>query len=349
MSAAVVFRCNVSAQVGVGHLMRCREMAQVLRGLGIGSAILGPPESMANAADKTLFQHWIPVPERGTSEQDAARVLDMCAQLGTRHAVMDDYRIDPAYQTLLRTQGIRWLQQFDASAPWMFQCDLLVNASPYETRAQYVPWLDDPARTDTLFGPAYAVMRPEFARLSPRTDGRAVKRIFVGFGGGDDRGALSTTLEALAGRFGTGVTLVLVSGPNNPRNDAIKAQVNALPKGQAELHIGPPDMPALMAGCDLAVIGGGTMSYEAAICGLPTLFVALAPNQDRPCMGWNALTGALYLGQVGAVTSTTLHHAVLGVIEDDSTRQSMAARGRSLVDGKGGTRLVGALLERDLL
>jgi len=194
-----------------------------------------------------------------------------------------------------------------------------------------------------------AILRPEFARLSPRTDGRAVKRIFVGFGGGDDRGALSTTLEALAGRFGTGVTLVLVSGPNNPRNDAIKAQVNALPKGQAELHIGPPDMPALMAGCDLAVIGGGTMSYEAAICGLPTLFVALAPNQDRPCMGWNALTGALYLGQVGAVTSTTLHHAVLGVIEDDSTRQSMAARGRSLVDGKGGTRLVGALLERDLL
>jgi len=45
MSAAVVFRCNVSAQVGVGHLMRCREMAQVLRGLGIGSAILGPPDT----------------------------------------------------------------------------------------------------------------------------------------------------------------------------------------------------------------------------------------------------------------------------------------------------------------
>ena len=66
-------------------------------------------------------------------------------------------------------------------------------------------------------------------------------------------------------------------------------------------------------------------------------------------MGWNALTGALYLGQVGAVTSTTLHRAVLGVIEDDSTRTDMAARGRSLVDGKGGARLVGALLERDLL
>jgi UDP-2,4-diacetamido-2,4,6-trideoxy-beta-L-altropyranose hydrolase len=349
MSEAVVFRCNVSAQVGVGHLMRCREMAKYLQGLGIASALIGPPESMANVADKTLFTHWIPVEERGSSEQDAARVLDMCARLGTRHAVMDDYRIDPAYQALLRGAGVRWLQQFDASAPWMFECDVLVNASPYETRAQYLKWLQDPARTQTLFGPSYAVVRPEFATLTAGTDGRTVKRIFVGFGGGDDRGALSVTLEALAGRFGADVTLVLVSGPNNPRNESIAEQVNARPKGQAELHIGPPDMPALMAGCDLAVIGGGTMSYEAAICGLPTIFMALAPNQDRPCMGWNRLTGALYLGQVGAVTSTTLHHAVLGLIEDGDTRTDMAARGRALVDGKGGARLAGALLERDLL
>ena len=349
MSDTVVFRCNVSAQVGVGHLMRCREMAKYLQGMGLRSVLIGPPDTLKTQQDEALFARWIPVEERATSEQDAARVLEQCAAFGTHHAVMDDYRIDPAYQTLLRGAGIRWLQQFDASAPWMFQCDLLVNASPYETREQYLPWLEDPARTQTLFGPSYAVVRPEFATLTPGADGRAVKRIFVGFGGGDDRGALSTTLEALAGRFGSDVTLVLVSGPNNPRNESIAEQVNALPKGQAELHIGPPDMPALMAGCDLAVIGGGTMSYEAAICGLPTVFVALAPNQDRPCMGWNALTGALYLGQVGAVTSTTLHRAVLGVIEDDSTRTDMAARGRSLVDGKGGARLVGALLERDLL
>lgn len=346
MTDTVLFRCNVSARVGVGHLMRCREMARYLKGLDIASVLLGPPESLKTEADEDLFVKWAPVETRGTSDEDAARVLGLCDSYGTHHVVMDDYRIDPPYQAQLRAKGLRWLQQFDASAPWMFSCDLLVNSSPYEKRAQYLPWLENPDQTETLFGPAYAVLRPEFTTLPIGADGRPVRRIFVGFGGGDDRGAVDTALEALAGQFGPEVTLVIVSGPGNPRNDHLRAAVRALPAGQAELHIGPPDMPALMAGCDLAVIGGGTMSYEAAICGLPTVFLALAPNQQRPCQGWHDLTGALYLGEVGKVAPEALRTAVRGLIEGDETRMDMATRGRALVDGKGAARLVGALLER---
>ena len=47
----------------------------------------------------------------------------------------------------------------------MFQPDLLVNASPFERREDYLPWLETPERTRTLFGPSYAVLRPAFAAL----------------------------------------------------------------------------------------------------------------------------------------------------------------------------------------
>jgi len=351
MSGTVLFRCNVSASVGIGHLMRCREMARYLKEIGWRTVLLGPPESLRQPQDEMLFDRWCDVERRGTSEEDAARVLALCDTEGARHVVMDDYRIDPPYQAMLRRAGLRWLQQFDASSPWMFQPDLLVNASPFEQREDYLPWLETPERTRTLFGPAYAVLRPAFAALAgadstPRVDGREVRRVLVAFGGGDDRGAIAQALRVLAGRLGPSVTLVIVSGAANPQRDDIARSVAQLPAGQAEFHVNPPDMTAVMRDCDLALIGGGTMSYEAAICGLPMVFVGLAPNQERPCLGWQTLTGALFLGLVGTVEDAQLYAAVSSLVEDTDRRRDMAARGRELVDGKGTQRLVNALLER---
>lgn len=347
MTYRIVFRCAVSATVGIGHLMRCREMARYLQGLGGESVLLGPPDSLRTEADESLFADWIEVPERGSSAEDAARLVALCRKYDTPYAVMDDYRGDPEYQQILRNAGLRWLQQFDASKPWEFQPDLLVNASPYERREQYLPWLKDPAQTRTLFGPQYAVLRPAFAGLTARADGRPVQRILAAFGGGDDRGAIATTIEALAGRLGPDVTLVIVSGAGNPRREAVAAKVAALPAGQVEFHVNPPDMIQLMRDCDLAVIGGGTMSYEAAICGLPIVFMGLAPNQERPCQGWQDLTEARYLGQVGTVTVSELYETVANLVSDDTARTEMAAKGRQLVDGQGTRRLVEALLERE--
>ena len=341
----VVFRCNAGSRVGIGHLMRCRQMARSLQRRGGRSIILGPPTGLRVAQDADLFVEWRDIPDRGSSVQDAARVVDACAAHGAHHAVMDDYRIDPPYQHVLRGAGLRWLQQFDASTPFDYWCDVLVNASPFETRDDYLPWLKRPDAQRTLFGPSYAVLRPDFAALSVRPDGRPVRRILVAFGGGDDRGALSLGLTALAGRFGPNVILVLVAGKANPNHAALAAQIATLPRGQAELHVDPADMPRLMASCDLAVIAGGTMSYEAAICGLPMVFVGLAANQERPCRGWVDLTGAAFLGTVPDVTAQAVHDAVAALVADRPARTRMAAAGRAVVDGKGADRLLDALLK----
>lgn len=342
----IVFRCNASALVGLGHLMRCRELARALTGAGHPCAILGPDDSLRQPGDARLFAQWHPVPERGTSAQDAARLLALCQGFGARHLVMDDYRINPEYQLVLKGAGLRWLQQFDASKPWDFYADVLVNAGPYEQRSHYLRWLKNPAII-TLLGPRYAVLRPAFANLPPRQDGRQVRRILVSFGGGDDRGAISITLQALAGHLAPGITLVIVSGGSNPRNDALRARMAALPQGQAELHIDPPDVAPLLAGCDLAIIAGGTMSYEAAICGLPMVFVPLVSNQTRSCQGWAEVAGAEVAGTPDSLTPEHLRAVVAALIADGPRRAAMASRGRALVDGNGTMRLLDALLERE--
>ncbi len=141
MSQTVIFRCNVSALVGIGHLMRCREMARHLQLSGWQSVLIGLPDALRTTEDDECFVETVDVEEWDGVQEDAARVLALCDAYDTRLVVMDDYRVDPEYQGILKAAGVRWLQQFDASKPWEFQPDLLVNASPFETRAQYMPWL----------------------------------------------------------------------------------------------------------------------------------------------------------------------------------------------------------------
>lgn len=342
MTGTVIFRCNVSADVGIGQIMRCRELARDLAEMGYRAVLLGPPEDIRQPGDEALFADWVAVPSRGSTAEDFARVMKTSTDLGSRHLVMDDYRTDAEYQARLRAAGLRWAQFYDASRPCPFHADLLINASPHERRADYLPWLAEPARTRTLFGPAYAVLRRTFTEVEPRPDGRAVRRIFVGFGGGNDRGAVLLTLNALAGHLETGVEICVVSGRINPQLPQIETAVAGI--GNAELCVAPPDMAEVMRGCDLAVISGGTMSYEAAYCGLPSVFISVAPNQAHSCLGWQERIGAPYLGPVDLVSPERLKRAVLDLVHDDEKRLGMAAAGRALVDGKGARRVNAALL-----
>lgn len=341
MSLTVAMRCLSGPDVGMGHLMRCREIARHLVERGHRSVIMGPNTELQTQLDRTLFVAWVPEAACFEAEADFAAFSAFCTTHQATHANMDDYRITPAYQKALRDVGIRTLQQFDASKPWAFWADFIVNAGPSERYEDYTAYLSN-ASTQCLFGPAYAVLRPAFSQIVAREDGRPLKRLFICFGGGDDKRTLERVIVALQARLGDQITLVAVCARTNPAAETYQRTLGSLP--QVEYQIDPPNIADLMRSCDAAILAGGTMSYEAAICGLPLILVALAPNQRRACAGWQAEIGALFLGEADHVTPEALVAAVTRLIETPSQRQMMAERGRMAVDGCGVVRLVDALL-----
>lgn len=344
-ASPIVFRCTANARIGMGHLARCREMARAFLARGHACHIIGVADDLRTPADAALFQSWTPLPDALPSAEDAAQVVALCRRVGTRLLVLDDYRGQPLeYQTVLADAGLHWMQQFDSSATGDFLAPIIVNASPFERAEQYRARMRHP-RAQMLFGPRYAVLRPEFAQVQVGSDDRPVRRILAAFGGGDDRGAQDLVLDALADV--QGVALRLISGRGNPRNAHLAGRVGRLAGARAELLIDPPDMAARIAECDLGIIAGGTMSYELAHCGVPMLLVALAPNQRRSCIGWQELTGTPFLGQINDIGSADIRAAVQGILNDSARRAEIARRGRAEVDCSGTQRLCDALLESE--
>lgn len=345
MGEPIVLRCTADPRIGMGHLMRCREMARYLTTAGHTCHLAGVDAALRTPSDMTLFASWTALAVDAPVAQDAERVVALCREVGARRLVLDDYRGDLVYQEILRAAGLFWLQQFDSSGTGDFFAPVLVNASPYERAEHYLSRLRNP-QTQLLFGPRYAVLRPEFRAIPPRPDGRPVRRIFAAFGGGDDRGAIDLVLAALdAGAAKERPKLRIVSGPGNPRNAELVQRLAG--RAGVEFLVNPHDLALRIAECDLGVIGGGTMSYELAFCGLPMVLVALAPNQERSCRGWADLTGAVYAGQYDQIAPEALRAAITQLTQDDGLRRQVAARGRTKVDGLGVQRLCNALLERN--
>ena len=106
----ILFRTNASPLIGLGHLTRCRALAMALRRQGNRCVIIGPDSAYAKLGDDAVFDEWVPVSEWRSSQEDALKTIKIAQRHQADWLVLDDYRIDEAYQLAIRAAGLRWLQ-----------------------------------------------------------------------------------------------------------------------------------------------------------------------------------------------------------------------------------------------
>ncbi|WP_421578608.1 PseG/SpsG family protein [Shinella sp. M31] len=340
----IAFCVDATPHVGMGHLVRCRVLADALLAAGQKAIMYGPARSYRVVEDETRFAAWCERTVDASIAADAAAFTAFAAAHGAKKAVIDDYRANEVFQRVLQDAGIDWLQQFDASREQVFLGRLVVNASPYERPEHYRAVASHP-QVEFLLGPRYAILREEFEGIVvPEPNGRT-GNIFLSFGGGDDKGAALGVLSALQPIAGPDTRLHLVSGASNPRIAEISARIEREDWKNVVLHVNPPNIPNLMVASDLAILGGGTTTYEAARCGLPMLLLAIAENQVRQSQGWENLGAARYLGRWGDVTPGEIAEAYATLVASTGPAAEMARRGSQLVDCGGTRRLINMLLK----
>jgi spore coat polysaccharide biosynthesis predicted glycosyltransferase SpsG len=170
-----------------------------------------------------------------------------------------------------------------------------------------------------LLGPRYALLRRDvIAVAAARESGDArhsARRLLVALGGHPDSELRSRVSEALGARGLRHLTRIDLEGLS---------------------ETGPA-----MAVSDLAVSTAGSTAWELAATGVPALLIAIAPNQ---------VPVAARLAAIGAVVDATSARApdeLAALISDLASsperRSAMMEVGRTLVDGRGASRVAAAL------
>jgi UDP-2,4-diacetamido-2,4,6-trideoxy-beta-L-altropyranose hydrolase len=339
----VAFRADASVELGAGHVMRCLALADELRRQGVETRFLcraqaGDLRHLIEAGGHAVTSlNDVATDWRADAEASAEQLADA---VPWDWLVVDHYALDARWEGQLRPYARR-LMVIDDLADRPHDCDLLLDQNLGAPDA-YAGLL--PARCQTLIGPRYALLRPQFAERRGQHPRRAVdcRRILVFFGGADAGGETLKALDALSLPQYADLAVDVVVGQANPCRVAIEHACHALPR--ARMHCQVADMATLMAAADLAIGAGGTTSWERCCLGLPSLVIAIADNQLAPAVALAEAGGQLYLGASAQVTAEKLASVIANAIALPELRMHLSHRGMELVDGRGVGRVANRLL-----
>lgn len=337
----ILFRCDASPQLGLGHLIRCRALAYALRKQGQQCMMVGPPKIYMNAEDTKLFVVWETLKWESV-EADARCVAALVEHFSAAILVLDDYRVDVDYQLLLRSRGLRWLQ-FETRTDRAIWADIVLNANPAVNSKEYASVLCNP-NTKLLLGPHFAMLRPEFSDINLKKYNPHIARVMVTFGGGDDLGLTLFVLATLLPVTPKHIEFVVMSGECNPRNSEITSWIQDNGESRVIIEINPRNVASLIVSCDLAIMAGGSTIYEAACCGLNMILIATAENQINQSNAWGMRMGIKYLGLKDDVSSDKLLDAFF-LFYNNKNMYEISNKNEMTVDSKGAERVCESILK----
>jgi spore coat polysaccharide biosynthesis predicted glycosyltransferase SpsG len=352
----IIIRCDGGASLGMGHVSRCLALADELRDAHACDVVFAmrDPDSASVAAVRSRAYSVTPVVDR--QDADYGPSLLALTSSHSARAVVVDVRdaLSRASLDAIRASGVR-VVTIDDGSERRLASDLAFY--PPVPQVEELDWTGFAGRR--FAGWDWVLLEREFAHdvagAFQASDLGSAERLalqtsppidlLVTMGGSDPAGMTEFALEAL-NLLPRPLAVQVVVGPAFGRAPALAASV-ARSKHAVRVSQGPDAMAPLMRASRMAVASFGLSAYELAACGVPVVHLCLTADHARSSSAFDREQIAQTLGVFPAVQSAQLADAVAGLLGDPRRMAEMAARARTLIDGRGAKR-VAALVVAEL-
>lgn len=353
----ILFRVDSSYDIGSGHIMRCLTLAQYLRNLrcechfvmrnldgalidivkanGFNTTILPTPIHEINSSNQLRHAHWLGV----SQELDAEQTLKSIDHVQD-WVICDHYGLDETWHTIIRPMTAHILVIDDIYDRYM-NCDLLLNQNllldpnPYEKLV--------PSNCNLLMGPKFSILREEF---SDPLDGappppHLLPRVLVYMGGVDQPGTTLLALRALENISSIEFYVDVIVSDKNPHIDEVKLFCKN--KYKFTVYVGHVNLKYLMLKATISIGAPGSTSWERCQMGLPTILISFADNQIPIAKALAHEGAGIYAGDAQNLSESNLSILISSLLLNGELRESIKARMKNLVDGKGVRRISNAM------
>lgn len=262
----LLFRADGDAQIGMGHVMRCLALAQMLNSPS-RFAVVRPAPEVVRLIEETNGTV-VPLATIDVAEFLAVTTPDDVA-------ILDGYAFGETYQQAVRERA-KALVFIDDLITGRQVADVVINHAGGLTQTDY----DAEPRTQFCLGPHYALLRPEFLRQEGFGPAPSDGPIFVGLGGADPNNTSLTVLKAIRHVDPT-LPVDVMLGPFHPDRAAIEAFRDQLPNLTILQNLSAAQLVATLQRCSLAITACSTIAYEVCAVNRPLIAIVTAENQDR--------------------------------------------------------------------
>ena len=267
--------------IGTGHLRRMMTLAEVLLDrpglwLGVQTTALGVSILRASGLDRRLAAV-LTAPD--APEAAMADLRDQALRLGCDTLVLDNYHWQAETEAPLRAAGFR-LCVIDDLADRPHLADVLIDQNANQTPERYRGLVPETCRLGV--GAGFCLLARPFREMraagGPDPEARlALDQVFLSLGGGDPGNDLLPLARMVLAH--TQMRLSIACG-SHVRDAAALGALAAAHPGRVDLALDSDRVAAQMQGSAVALAAGGTMTWERAALGLPTLCLVIADNQE---------------------------------------------------------------------
>lgn len=318
---------DVQPQIGTGHLRRMLTLAEALVQEGVQITIQTSLLGRKIASDMTV----VVAP---------CTPADVAATLQENHfdgVILDNYHWQTQTESTLRTH-VPFIVIVDDLADRPHDADLLLDQNAHHSACDYDDLLPD--HCTRLVGGSYCLLAKPFqtAHMKPATSKSSV---FVSLGGGDPNDDLVPIVSALIRH--TDLHLNIATGSHIAQASALQTLADEN-KSRVELVFDSTRVATQMQSSQFAIAAGGTMTWERAALGLPSLCLIVADNQAE---------SAAWLAERAIHATFDLRHdwdtvhfidTVNAFAADPKRRQIYAQNSQKLIARDGAVRTARALL-----
>lgn len=337
-----IFRTDSSSEIGTGHMMRCIALAQKMQDCGHQIFFLMiDPDPYARKRLGCEGVKLIPM-ESCELSKDADITVETSQSVGAQWIVVDGYKFDGKYQSVLKDARASVLFVDDNGHCDDYNADFILNQNVYASESLYKN-----RRTDTrlLLGSKYALIRREFLgrgdkkKISPEK----AEKLLVTLGGADPCNMTEKVVDALIGLDDNSVETKILIGGSNPHREHL---VSKAAGRNLEFLVNVTNMPELMDWADVAVTAAGSTTLETSFMRLPSLMIILADNQLRVAAKMKELGAGISMGWFSEITADKLQNELGKFILSKFERQSVSDACGKLVDGLGTQRILDLMLKQ---
>lgn len=356
-----VFRVDSSSKIGSGHLLRCLTLARALRDIGaicsfVCRALKGNLNQLVVSEGFSLNELVKPVTGTKITYEnephhcywrevdwkiDAAETLSILSVTKPQWLVVDHYGLWYDWQMAVGS-GCK-IMVIDDLADRKHHCDMLLDQNLGSDHLRYESLI--PVGCKTLFGPDYALLRPEFkehreASLARRA-GHGVDNILINFGGGDPDNHIARVLHVLlAIDMPSNVTISIIFGGLSAINEEHKQLISEFSNTVVSYGM-VRNMAEMLSTSDLVIGAAGSSSWERCCLGVPSIIFPVALNQSGIAEQLSKFGAAI------ALTDQDLSNGNLKILVKDILQSQDLAKmsqvAATVCDGNGVNKIVRVL------
>lgn len=260
-------RTDGNSQLGLGHVMRCIALSDMLKHLfDIVFFIKAPLLPLQLMITRKEFL-CVPI----EVENDFLSSIN-----GDEIVILDGYEFDAIYQMRVKRKGCA-LVCIDDLHDRYFSADAIINPAPGVTSEHY----DAEPHTRFLLGPEYSLLRPLFLKQAkqPREIQCPIKTVLICFGGADHQNLTVSVLRQLL-NFAAIEQILVITGMayshQNELNEVIKLNFQKI----TQIHAASErQMLDGFLSIQLAIVPASGILFEAIACKTPVVSGYYTSNQ----------------------------------------------------------------------